>query len=106
MYHITENNFKKVVLESNVPVIIEVTADWCGTTHITKPILNRIISKYKNKIRYCTLDFEKYGKIAEGLGIHSIPVLLIYNNAILESTITGTYAIDVLEYEISLLLTT
>lgn len=105
--NLTESNFKKVVLESIEPVIIEVTADWCGATSIIEPILQRVMNKYNGAINFCKLDIEKNNKLAKGLGVETVPVLLFYNNALLVYDIRGTFTSNFIEEKIkSILLVT
>lgn len=102
--NLTANNFKKLVLESVEPVIIEVTADWCGTTSIINPILQRVLRKYRGIVKYYKLDFDTNLELAYGLGVESVPVLLIFKNALLEHSIHGTFSANLLDEKIKCIL--
>ncbi len=104
--NLTANNFNKLVLESVEPVVIEVTADWCGTTSIIKPILKRVKRKYEGFVKFCNLDFDANHELAKGLGVESVPVLLIYKNASLVYNLYGTFTDKFLEEKIKCILDT
>lgn len=77
---LNKDNFKKEVLESDLPVLVDFYADWCPPCQALHPILEEISEKYKEKIKFTRLNVGEFGKIAEEYEIYSIPTLIFFKN--------------------------
>jgi thioredoxin 1 len=86
---ITDSTFDSEVLKSDVPVIVDFWAPWCGPCKMIAPILEDIASEYDGKLKVAKMDVDTNTKIASQFKIMSIPALLIFKNGKLIDQVIG-----------------
>ena len=101
---IDSNNFYKVVLKSEIPVMVEVSARWSGGTHIIKPILYRIIDKYSGLMKFCNMNYDNNKNMVQQFGVTKLPAILIFINGQLEDVIIGAISYKELEEKVKTIL--
>jgi len=101
---LTEENFRREVLETPESVLVEVGAAWCGSCHIISPIIEKLAVKYKNEIKFCKLDIDNNVRIASEYGITKLPYFLFFKNGIIVDQIAGVFSRKELEARIQDLL--
>ena len=74
---VTDDNFQNEVLESDVPVLIDFWAAWCGPCRMIAPIVEELSDEYAGRAKVCKLDVDSEQKTAAEFGVRSIPTLLI-----------------------------
>ncbi|OGG13200.1 thioredoxin [Candidatus Gottesmanbacteria bacterium RIFCSPHIGHO2_02_FULL_39_11] len=77
---LTEKNFDTEVLKSDVPVLVDFWAVWCGPCKMQNPILEELEKEIKGKAKIGKLNVDDEGSIAGKYGIMSIPTLMIFHN--------------------------
>ena len=87
--HINENNYQKEVLESNIPVVVDFWATWCGPCKMIAPIIDEMANEYEGKAKICKVDVDNNNSIAVQLGIRSIPTVMIFKDGKVVDTIVG-----------------
>ncbi|MFO7523873.1 MAG: thioredoxin [Ignavibacteriaceae bacterium] len=89
---ITDDNFESEVLKSDIPVLIDFWAIWCGPCKIITPIVEQIAEEYNGKLKVGKLDVDSNQESSIKYGVRSIPTLLIFKNGQVKETIIGAVA--------------
>jgi thioredoxin 1 len=76
----TVSNFKKEVLESEVPVLVDFWAEWCMPCRMIAPSVAQLAETYAGKIKIGRLNVDEEGDVASQYGIVSIPTLIVFKN--------------------------
>ena len=87
--NVTESNFEEEVVNSNVPVLVDFWAEWCGPCKMIAPILDEIAKEYGEKLKICKIDVDSNPEIAPKFGIRGIPTLIMFKDGNAESTKVG-----------------
>ena len=90
LLHLSDTNFKKEVLDSGLPVLVDFWAKWCGPCKMVTPILEELAREYANKLKIGKLDVEENPKTATLYGIMSVPTLIFFKNGKVIGQLMGT----------------
>ena len=77
---VNEINFENVVLESNIPVLVDFWAPWCMPCLTQHPILEKVADELQGKVLIASLNTEENRDAAYRMNIHSIPTLVIFKD--------------------------
>ena len=80
MVTLTEQNFEGEVLKSDLPVLVDFWAPWCGPCQTAGPVIEELAKEYEGKIKVGKLNVDENPKISEKYGILSIPTVIIFKN--------------------------
>ena len=86
---ITDNNFEEEVINSDLPVLIDFWAAWCGPCRMVEPIVEEIATEYDGKVKIGKLDVDANQQTSIKYGVRSIPTLLVFKSGELMETIIG-----------------
>ena len=84
-----ENDFEDEVLKSNLPVIVDFWAEWCGPCKMLTPILEELSDEMKNEINVVKVNLDENQDLAMKYSIRSIPTLLLFKEGNLVDTKVG-----------------
>lgn len=87
--HVTDDTFESEVLQSDVPVLVDYWAEWCGPCKVIAPVLEEIASEYDGKMRVCKLDIDANEETPPKYGIRGIPTLMLFKGGAVEATKVG-----------------
>ena len=86
---ITDASFASEVLESEVPVLVDFWAPWCGPCKAAGPVLDKVAGEYDGRLKVCKVNVDEERQIASQYGIMSIPTMFIVKDGALADQITG-----------------
>ncbi|MBI5415165.1 thioredoxin [Candidatus Peregrinibacteria bacterium] len=96
----TDANFDAEVLHSDIPVLVDFWAPWCGPCQMMGPIIEKLAEEYSGKVKIGKLDVEESPGIAEKYQIMSIPVLKIFKAGKVVQEMVGAMSADALKQKI------
>lgn len=73
-----DSNFKQEVLASDLPVLVDFWATWCGPCRMVAPVVENVAEEYKGRLKVCKLNVDESPETASNYGIMSIPTLMIF----------------------------
>ncbi len=87
--HVSDDSFEQEVLQSEMPVLIDYWAEWCGPCKMIAPVLDEVASEYADKIRVAKLNIDENPATPPKYGIRGIPTLMLFKNGEVEATKVG-----------------
>ena len=77
---LTVDNFEQEVIQSELPVLVDFWATWCGPCRMVGPVVSEIAEEYEGKVKVGKIDVDEEGELAEKYGVQSIPTLIFFRN--------------------------
>lgn len=75
---VSEQNFEREVLQSELPVLVEFSAEWCGPCKVVAPELKALAEELKDKAKIVTIDIDRSPMLARQLGVQSVPTFVVF----------------------------
>lgn len=87
--NVSDASFEEEVLQSDLPVLVDYWAEWCGPCKMIAPVLEEVASEYEDRIKVCKLNIDENTDTPAKFGIRGIPTLMIFKGGKSESTKVG-----------------
>ncbi len=84
-----DTTFENEVLKSDVPVLVDFWAIWCGPCKAIAPTVEELAKQYKGKVKVAKMDVDEHQQVPQQYGIRSIPTLLVFKGGRVVDTIVG-----------------
>lgn len=97
---VTDNNFQAEVIESDVPVLVDFWAPWCGPCRMVAPVLEEIASEKGDALKIVKLNVDDNQQTAMNFEVLSIPTLILFKNGVVAKKVVGAYPKRKLEAEL------
>ena len=93
---LTIESFENEALNSNIPVLLDFYADWCGPCKMLAPAVERISERYRGKVKVCKVNVDEAYPVAASFGIQSIPTVIVFKDGELFDKSIGLVSEDAL----------
>jgi thioredoxin 1 len=97
---VTDNNFQAEVLESELPVLVDFWAPWCGPCRMVAPVVEEIAQERAGELKVVKMNTDENQETALSFNIMSIPTLILFRNGQPAKTVIGAYPKRKLEAEL------
>ena len=87
--HVTEDSFEPNVLKSDVPVLVDYWAEWCGPCKALAPLLEELAKDYGGKLKIAKVNVDENQQLARKYNIKAIPTLMLFKNGNVEASKLG-----------------
>lgn len=91
---LTKQTYDSEVLKSEVPVLVDFWASWCGPCRMLGPVIEELAQEYEGKAKVCKVNVDEEGELASQNAIVSIPTVLVFNKGKLEARLVGAQSFD------------
>jgi len=98
---VTDNTWETAVLQSQVPVLVDFWAEWCGPCRAMSPYVDKLAEEYKGKLKVVKLNTQDNTEVPSRYGITAIPTFLVIKNGEVAKQIVGSMTYDQLKGAVS-----
>jgi len=89
--NVTDNGFEEEVLKSDLPVIVDFWAEWCGPCRMLTPIIEEISKELEGKVKIFKMNIDENPETPSKYGIRSIPTIMLFKNGEQKDTKVGVH---------------
>ncbi len=86
---VNDENFDDEVLRSDIPVLVDFWAEWCGPCKVVGPTIEALASDYQGKVKVAKLNVDDNPEAAGRFGVRSIPTLIVFKDGEAQQAVVG-----------------
>ncbi len=101
---VSDQNFETEVIKSNLPVLVDLWAPWCGPCRMVGPVVEKLAEKYSGKVKFCKVNVDENPQTAAKYGVMSIPTIMFFKDGKAVDTVIGAVPEQTLQPKIDALL--
>lgn len=101
---VTDQNFEQEVLKSDIPVLVDFFADWCGPCRVQAPVIEELTKEYKGKAKVVKIDVDANQQTASQYQIMSIPTLAFFKDGKAVERLMGLQSKDLIKEKLDSLI--
>ena len=104
LLQVTDDSFDDEIINSDLPVMVDFWAEWCGPCKMVGPVVEELAKEYEGKIKIAKMDVDKNRQTPVRFGIRNIPTLIMFKGGEVVQTIVGAQTKNQLDEELKKLL--
>jgi thioredoxin 1 len=85
----TDANFEEMVVKSDVPVLVDFWAPWCGPCRMVGPVLDEVAKEYEGKAKVVKINVDEETGVAGEMGVRSIPTIALFQGGEVRDVLVG-----------------
>ncbi|HTY45524.1 MAG TPA: thioredoxin [Patescibacteria group bacterium] len=89
LLHLSDGDFQKVVLESDLPVLVDFWAPWCGPCKMISSVIDELSREFDQRLKVAKINIDDNPKVASRYGIMSIPTLMFFKHGKVSEQLVG-----------------
>lgn len=101
---VSDQTFENEVIKSELPVLLDLWAPWCGPCRMVAPVIDGLAGKYDGRVKFCRLNVDENPQTAAKYRIMSIPTLMFFKNGQVADTVIGAVPERILQPKVDALL--
>ena len=91
---LTKATYEGEVLKSNIPVLVDFWASWCGPCKMVAPVIEQLSQEYEGKVKVCKVNVDDEGELASQNAIVSIPTVILFVDGKPVKKMVGAHSLD------------
>ena len=89
LFHTTDGNFEAEILKSDIPIMVDFWAPWCGPCHVIAPVIEELAKEYAGKVKVAKMNVDENPATPPRYGIRGIPTVILFKDGKVFDQIVG-----------------